>query len=213
MLLNKNIITIQHPESIHHTNGMIGSWTDWELTEKGIIQAENIARHIKKEFQDMKYAMYSSPLKRTRQTAEILGKELRSNPDLRDALKERSLGKAIGKSVKWLKENIENEEKTIYDKCFSDAESRFDVWNRLLPFYNEIMFNDNENIIIVSHGDTLSVFNVMWLGLTPDMLNDIDLSGVSGGVSFLYQKSCGKKIIKRLSDTSYILPFSLFPLL
>jgi len=29
----KNIITIQHPESIHHTNGMIGSWTDWELTE------------------------------------------------------------------------------------------------------------------------------------------------------------------------------------
>lgn len=161
----------------------------------------------------MKYAMYSSPLKRTRQTAEILGKELQSNPDLRDALKERSLGKAIGKSVQWLKENIENEEKTIYDKCFSDAESRFDVWNRLLPFYNEIMSNDNENIIIVSHGDTLSVFNVMWLGLTPDMLNDIELSGVSGGVSFLYQKSCGKKIIKRLSDTSYILPFNLFSLL
>ncbi|CAM3169842.1 histidine phosphatase family protein [Chryseobacterium flavum] len=207
MLLHKNIITIQHPESIHHTNGMIGSWTDWELTEKGIIQATCIARNIKKEFHDIQYAIYSSPLKRTRQTAEMLGNELHASLKLTDALKERSLGKAIGKSVQWLKENIENEEKTIYDKCFSDGESRFDVWNRLLPFYNEIMSSDDENIIIVSHGDTLSIFNVMWLGLHPEMLNDIDLSGVSGGVSFLYRKSCGKKIIKRLSDTSYTLPF------
>ncbi|MFC6463393.1 hypothetical protein ACFP65_00050 [Marinilactibacillus sp. GCM10026970] len=30
----KTIITIQHTESVHHTNGMIGSWTDWDLTEK-----------------------------------------------------------------------------------------------------------------------------------------------------------------------------------
>ncbi|GGG59414.1 histidine phosphatase family protein [Epilithonimonas arachidiradicis] len=185
---------------------MIGSWTDWELTEMGIVQAENIARNIRKEFPDIRFAIYSSPLKRTRQTAEILGREIHSMPKLRDELKERSLGKAIGRSVQWLRENIENEEKTIYDKCFSDAESRFDAWNRLFPFFNEIMSSDNENIIIVSHGDTLSIFNVMWLGLDPEMLNDIDLSGVSGGVSFLYRKSSGKKIIKRLSDTSYMLP-------
>ncbi|MDP9956006.1 putative phosphoglycerate mutase [Epilithonimonas hungarica] len=207
MLLNKNVITVQHPESIHHTNGMIGSWTDWELTKNGILQAENIARNIRKEFQDIRFATYSSPLKRTMQTAEILGKELHCTPKLSDALKERSLGKAIGKSVQWLKDNIENEEKTIYDKCFIDAESRFDVWNRLLSFYNEIMSNDDENIIIVSHGDTLSIFNVMWLGLDPETLHDIDLSGVSGGVSFLHRKAFGKKIIKRLSDTSYALPF------
>lgn len=205
MLLNKNIITIQHPESIHHTNGMIGSWTDWELTEKGIRQAKNIALNIKKEVQDIQYAIYSSPLKRTRQTAEILCRQIHSTPKLSHALKERSLGKAIGKSVQWLKDNIESEEKTIYDKCFSDAESRFDVWNRLLPFYNEIMSNDDENNIIVSHGDTLSIFNVMWLGLNPESFHDIDLYGVSGGVSFLHRKACGKKIIKRLSDTSYSL--------
>ena len=32
----KTIITIQHTQSIHHTNGMVGSWTDWELSEKGL---------------------------------------------------------------------------------------------------------------------------------------------------------------------------------
>lgn len=29
----KTIITIQHTQAVHHTNGMVGSWTDWELTE------------------------------------------------------------------------------------------------------------------------------------------------------------------------------------
>lgn len=32
----KQIITIQHTQSIHHTNGMAGSWTDWDLSELGV---------------------------------------------------------------------------------------------------------------------------------------------------------------------------------
>ena len=28
----KQIITIQHTQSFHHTNGMVGSWTDWDLS-------------------------------------------------------------------------------------------------------------------------------------------------------------------------------------
>ncbi len=200
----KNIITIQHPESVHHTNGMIGSWTDWDLTDNGVQQAANIAYNLKSEIENRECSIYSSSLKRAIQTAEIIGKRLNIPTTQTDSLRERSLGKAIGKSIQWLKENIENEENTIYDKCFSDAESRFDVWQRLLPFYNEILYNNEENMIIVSHGDTLSIFNVMWLGLDVAMLNDISLYGVSGGVSFLHQTADGKRIIKRLSDTSYM---------
>lgn len=202
----KNIITIQHPESVHHTNGMIGSWTDWDLTEKGMQQAQNIAYNLKPEIENRVFSIYSSTLKRARQTAEIIGETLNIPPRQTDSLRERSLGKAIGKSVKWLKENIEHEERSVYDKCFNDAESRFNVWDRLTPFYNEILCNKEENIILVSHGDTLSIFNVMWLRLDVDMLNEIDLYGVSGGISFLHQTATGKRIIKRLSDTSYMKP-------
>ena len=118
----KNIITIQHPESIHHTNGMIGSWTDWELTEKGKQKAVNIANKLKTEIEGEKYCIYCSTLTRTKQTAEIVGEILDAKIILTDALKERSLGRAIGKSVKWLKENIEKEEVTVYDRCFSDGD-------------------------------------------------------------------------------------------
>lgn len=45
----KNIITIQHTQSIHHINGMIGSWTDWNLSTLGIEQANNIGKKLETE--------------------------------------------------------------------------------------------------------------------------------------------------------------------
>ena len=42
----KNIITIQHTQSVHHLNGMVGSWTDWDLSELGRQQADNIGRNL-----------------------------------------------------------------------------------------------------------------------------------------------------------------------
>ncbi len=144
----KTIITIQHTQSIHHTNGMVGSWTDWELSE--------------------------------------LGKHMGINPILRRELRERNLGKYVGKSVQWLRENLECQEKTVDDRLFSDAESRRDEWNRLKPFFEEIISNDEKDIIIVWHGDLLSVFNAMWLGLGVESLNHFELFGLSGGISYMF---------------------------
>lgn len=200
----KSIITIQHTESIHHTNGMVGSWTDWDLSELGIKQANNIGRNLSKELGDKKYVMYSSDLLRAKHTAKIIGKYLGVEPILVRELRERNLGRCVGKSVKWLKENIEKEEKSIDDKMFSDAESRRDEWNRLLPFFNELMASEHENIIIVSHGDLLSVFNSMWLGMEVEMLNKSELFGLAGGVTFMEETASGKRFMKRMSDTSYV---------
>lgn len=200
----KNIITIQHTQSIHHTNGMIGSWTEWNLSELGIKHANNIGRNLSKELGNKKYVMYSSDLLRAKNTEKIIGKYLGVEPILARELRERNLGKCVGKSVKWLKENIEKQEKSIDDRVFSDAESRRDEWNRLLPFFNDIIASGHENIIIVSHGDLLSVFNAMWLGLEVETLNKSELFGLSGGVTFMEETADGKRFIKRMSDMSYI---------
>ncbi|KEZ87384.1 phosphoglycerate mutase [Clostridium sulfidigenes] len=201
----KRIITIQHTQSVHHTNGMIGSWTDWDLTNLGKEQANNIGIKLKEELsKDIVYVMYSSDLKRAKQTAEIVAKHLNLEPVINEDLRERNLGSAVGKSVQWLRENQTAWEKTIDDRCVPDAESRRETWKRLEPFYNDIMSSEDENIIIVSHGDTLSIFNAMWLGLKPDDLNNCDLFGFAGGVSHFIEDDNGKHIIKRLSDMSYI---------
>ncbi|HAT4340499.1 TPA: histidine phosphatase family protein [Clostridium perfringens] len=200
----KNIITIQHTQSIHHTNGMVGSWTDWDLSELGIKQANNIGRNLSRELENKKYVMYSSDLLRAKNTAKIIGKYLGIEPILANELRERNLGRCVGKSVKWLKENIEKQEKSIDDRMFSDAESRRDEWNRLLPFFNDIIASGHENIIIVSHGGLLSVFNAMWLGMEVETLNKSELFGLSGGVTFMEETADGKRFIKRMSDMSYI---------
>lgn len=200
----KTIIAIQHTQSIHHTNGMVGSWTDWELSELGVAQAEKIGGKLKTELEGRNFVMYSSDLLRAKQTAEHIGKQLGLTPSLRKELRERNLGKCCGKSVQWLREHQEVQEKTIDDRLFSDAESRRDEWNRLKPFFDEIMSNEEKNIIIVSHGDLLSVFNTMFLNLPVESIDNAEMWGLSGGVSFMFESDDGKRYIKRMSDMSYI---------
>lgn len=200
----KQIITIQHTQSVHHTNGMVGSWTDWDLSKLGIEQANKIGENLKKLVNGKQFVMYSSDLLRARHTAQIVGSYLGVTPVLQPELRERNLGKCVGKSVQWLKENLEMQERTIDDRLFSDAESRRDEWNRLAPFFDMIMENEEENIIIVSHGDLLSVFNAMFLGLGVDFLDRGELFGFAGGVSFLAVTDDGKRIIKRMGDLSFM---------
>ena len=91
----KQIITVQHTQSIHHTNGMVGSWTDWDLTELGKIQADHIGKKLNDELAGKKVALYSSNLKRAMQTAEEIAKYLGIEPIFRQELRERNLGKFI----------------------------------------------------------------------------------------------------------------------
>lgn len=200
----KHIITVQHTQSVHHTNGMVGSWTDWDLTDLGKIQADNIGRKLYDELAGKSVVMYSSDLKRAKQTADNIAKYLGVEPILRKELRERNLGKCCGKSVEWLRENIESPENTVDDRLFSDGESRRDAWNRLYPFFEEVMRNDEENIIIVSHGDLLSIWNAMYLGLDVESYYQIDIHGPAGGVSHMIVGDDGKHRIRHISDMSYI---------
>ena len=200
----KRIFTVQHTQSEHHTNGMVGSWTDWNLTELGKQQADQIAAKLKQELAGKDAVLYTSDLKRAKQTADSIADQLQIVPVVKTELRERNLGKCCGKSVQWLRENLECDEKTIDDRLFSDAESRRDEWNRLKPFFDQVMAESSENIIIVSHGDLLSVFNAMFLGLGVESLNSCEMFGFAGGVSQMIVRDDGKRIIKQISDMSFI---------
>lgn len=162
----KTIITVQHPQSVHHTNGMIGSWTDWDITEQGVLQAEAIGRRLAPELTNIRCALYTSDLLRARHTAEILSRHTGLPVWEIPALRERNLGQALGKPVQWYRENAQ-EEKAVDDRCFPDAESQRDVWNRLAPFLETVLAAQADTVLLVSHGDALSVFNSLWLELPP----------------------------------------------
>lgn len=104
----------------------------------------------------------------------------------------------------WAQQHTLGWEKTIDDRSFPGAESRRETWQRLLPFYEAILQDPHDIVLLVSHGDALSIFNVLWLGLDVAMLNTLDLFGFAGGVSFLERTAEGKPRIRRLSDMSYL---------
>jgi len=182
---------------------MIGSWTDWDLSELGVEQAKRIGERLSQEMKGG-CRMYSSDLLRAKHTAEIVAGYLGVEPVFTELLRERNLGEAVGKSKQWARQNTIIWERLIDDKPFKGAESRREAWGRLTIFYNRIIVGADENIIIVSHGDALSILNAIWLGLDVEMLNKCDLFGHPGGVSFMREDSDGKRLINRLSDMSYV---------
>ena len=200
----KHIITVQHTQSIHHTNGMVGSWTDWDLAELGKKQVDHIGKKLSNELAGKKVVLYSSDLKRAIQTAEEIAKYLGIEPIFKQELRERNLGKCCGKSVQWLRENIECPENTVDDRLFSDGESRRDAWNRLNSFYDEVINSKEENIIIVSHGDLLSIWNAMYIGLPVESFYEVDIHGPAGGVSHMIIGDDGKHRVRHINDMSYI---------
>ena len=183
---------------------MIGSWTDWELSELGIKQAHNIGKKLHIEIKGKEWILYTSDLKRSKQTADIISSYLNITPIIKTELKERNLGSACGKSVNWLQENGIPYKYHIDHKCLADAESMREHWARLQIFYDEIINSSNVNIIIVSHGGTLGLFNAMWLKKSIEDINYFNFHGKAGGVSKFIENNEGVRIIKCISDMSYI---------
>ena len=197
----KSIITIQHTQAVHHTNGMMGSWTDWELTDLGKTHAENIGRNLSNELKEQSWKIYSSDLIRAKQTAEPLARYMGVEIVYREKLREHNIGEAVGKTRQWAKENALTVINPLDDPQFRGAETWRKLWNRVAELCREIIAGDEENIIIVSHGGTLRVWQAVWLG---SEVTEFNRFGSPGGVSFMELNDNGERVIKRLNDMSYI---------
>ena len=109
--------------------------------------------------------MYCSDQPRAVQTAEEMNRLLNITPVYSKLIREVNAGEGNGKPSDWYREH--EAAKNGYDpdyKPFPDAESDRELWDRLTPFYKQIMENDEERILIVSHGTTLSFLQSMIRG-------------------------------------------------
>ncbi|WP_373116075.1 histidine phosphatase family protein [Holdemania massiliensis] len=199
----KIIYTLQHPQSQHHLNGMVGSWTDWDLSELGVQQAQRIALNLKAELAGKSVRLLSSDLKRAWHTAEIVGEALEIKAEKEPRLRERYLGEAVGQSVAWLKANLLKPEITIDDRLFPSAQTRREQAEQLGSFWDQLLQQDDDLLILISHGDTLGMLQALWLKLEADALNSIQFAGQAGGVSCLWERD-GKRIVRKFNDLSYL---------
>ena len=197
----KKVIAIQHVQSAHHGNAMPGGWNDWELTALGKEHAENIGRKLSAELAGQDWKIYSSDLARARQTAEPLAQYMGLEIHLMKELREMNHSGEEGfeKASLWCMENGISP-LTFIDPHFSDTESWEMFWNRTAGCCERIAEDKAENVIIVSHGMSMSVWQYAWLGLG---ICGFVYVGEPGGVSFMQIHDNVTRIINRWNDTFY----------
>lgn len=201
----KTIIMAQHTQSQHHVNGRIGAWGDWELTPLGKNQAYQVGKWLLGEGCDKGFIMYTSDLKRALQTAQEINKTLGLQLITTDAIREVNAGRGNGQTREWYEANQKPKGEGYCPdyRPFEDAESDRDLWNRLYPFYQEILSNHEENILIVSHGTALSFLQSMLMG---DSFKDIArrrFIGSGGSVSKVILEPDGRATAQYINQKVY----------
>lgn len=201
----KRVITIQHCQSEQHVNGMLGGWNDWELTELGREQARRIGERLGAELAGQRVKIFSSDLKRAAQTAAPLAERLGLEVEYRRELREFNGGPLVmGKSKAWYREHCDNFGEKIDECSMPGAETKREVYERLLPFCREVQERLEDTIVLVSHGGALSVWNILWLGLPPEVMNSCGIFGGAGAVGEFDVNRGWEHRILRVGDLSYI---------
>ncbi|RLJ70912.1 putative phosphoglycerate mutase [Hydrogenivirga caldilitoris] len=147
------LIIARHAESQWNPVGRYQGLLDPELTERGKAQAEALAYEFQKEKVSR---IYSSPLKRTFQTAKIISDKLAVPLHREDRVIEIDHGNWSGMLVDEVKEKYPREFemwlKEPHRVKFEGGESLEDVFRRVKDFLEYVRKeHEDETVIVVSH--------------------------------------------------------------
>lgn len=206
-----NLYLIRHAESYGNIKGKIISTTDFELTEKGVLQARRAGQKICKQLKERQISAYCSPLARARQTLlEILCCIGQNNSNITESscLKEMDLGLLEGMS--W-EERRHNYPEVDLDEKLSllqapDGESYQDVKKRCQEFIENYLAKENDEscIVIVSHGITLRVLTNLLLNRPDDDVNFLNWMENTAITELIWEKEHHTYQIARLNDYSHL---------
>lgn len=147
------ITIVRHGETDSNVKGTYLGWTDVELNENGLNQAQIAKEKLKDEVFDF---IFVSPLKRTLKTAQIINETHKLDIILDNRLKERNFGvwdnltydEIVSKYPK------EHDQWTLDWKNFRvlQGESSVDAYERITSFADMITKEyTNKKILIVTH--------------------------------------------------------------
>ena len=172
----KRIILVSHGYSVANKNYDILQHTPDNkitLTEKGIEQAKEAGKKLKKLLGNESIQFYVSPYKRTRQTYECILESLKDNFSdciISSSLREQEYGNLQSEMDKQFEEQKHVGE---YFYRFKDGESGADVHARISIFLQylfrrilSIDYHAWDNVVIVSHALTIKIFMMNFLNLS-----------------------------------------------
>ena len=155
---------MRHGQTDWNAEGRVQGWKDTVLNAQGIIHAHTAAEKLKDEDIEI---IYSSDLKRTKKTADIISATLNIPVHYTKRLREMNFGKAEGIKKTDLEakfsytyqafNDTQNPER--YDIRYPDGESIGDVQQRFMKFAGKLWEDKKKNkVLIVTHGMLVRIF-------------------------------------------------------
>jgi alpha-ribazole phosphatase len=136
---------------------------DVPLNETGIGQAQKLASRLSCEQFDK---IYSSPLSRAKQTAEIIHNGFCVDIMKLDELVEMDFGKLEGKTYKEIIEIFPDWNPAVFDFTFAGGENLDSLAVRVQSFVDMLKtLNESSNILVVTHSGCLRIILCLLLGI------------------------------------------------
>lgn len=159
--MSGQLILVRHSESTDNAKGVWSGIRNVSLTEKGRQDAFKYGDVLRDKTFDI---IYISPLKRTRQTLNYLLKghgKTKAKIKKTAAINERDYGKLAGQD-KWkvraaIGVHAWTDIRRGWDVPVPDGETLKDVYERVIPWYREIVLpqlQKDKNVLIVAHGNS-----------------------------------------------------------
>ena len=170
-----NLIIIRNTEAPSNANFVVGGRCNESLTEKGVRQAQELAKQLKA---NINYdVIFSSPVNRALETANIIN--YKGIPVIVDErITERDPGNLLLKSRDLVNKSEWNSLDTLRTK--DGSETLLSLIQRVKSFIEDLKKNySDKNIVIVTHN---SISRVFWL------LNSIKPKSIDE-INFYYQNS------------------------
>ncbi|MFD9421864.1 MULTISPECIES: histidine phosphatase family protein [unclassified Streptomyces] len=208
----RTLYVVTHPEATHHVEKVVGGWHDSRLTPTGVRAAASIAQALRAVVpDDAEVELYSSDLRRTRQTAEEVAELFGVQPVLDPRLREKSYGEAEGKPQEWLDRRFVPPpavgERMDHDEGVAGSETKA-VWaQRIYAAMDEILRSPCEHQIIVTHGGSLTCVVASWIRMPLESAGYAGFRAPSGSITTLHEDDFfHNRHVVSLGDTRHLDP-------
>lgn len=166
---------VRHGETEFNKEHKIMGQLDEPLDAEGVRQSHALAAKIDNDFE----RLFCSPLRRARQTAEILNEKLGLQLEIREELRERSFGNLAGKTLAQMdrqtKDQIaKKDDEDTYDYRPYGGESAEDVKRRINKFLDFLRQDHaDKKVLVVTHTGIIRLMYLICLGRNyPPIAND-----------------------------------------
>jgi probable phosphoglycerate mutase len=186
-----SIIFLRHGQAKNNTERVLAGRTPGvPLTDEGVEQSEKAAKFL----EEMNIsAIYSSPIERAKNTAEIVGKHNSIDVKIDDRLIELDMGKFTGKPYDEIFSSHGNVFMKFYrgelEIAHNGVETFEEVKKRIRDMVDHVIDNHpDENVVLVTHMDPIKAMLSTVVSFSPENLYELIIPNASLNIFREYKR-------------------------